>query len=144
MSKKYFGLGLCLVGLMSSGLLAMGCAATEETDGVVEGEKTATVESALEVNPCTDLCVTNIGSGGSFKVPYTNSYLGTYTACYYTYDKINGGNCHDVVSPRKLMVNGVAVSCNGSNWPTLPAKRNGGYCISTTMGNQAYAGFTVW
>jgi hypothetical protein len=41
-------------------------------------------------------------------------------------------------------VNGKQMTCNNGNWSALPAKVNGGYCITTTAGNQAWAYFSTW
>jgi hypothetical protein len=38
----------------------------------------------------------------------------------------------------------VAMTCGSGNWPSLPAKRAGGYCIVVSAGNESYAGFTTW
>jgi hypothetical protein len=57
---------------------------------------------------------------------------------------MNGGNCGNFVSPRTLSINGTTESCTGANWSSVPAKRNGGYCIQTTTGNNAWAYFTAW
>jgi hypothetical protein len=48
------------------------------------------------------------------------------------------------VSPRTFSVNGTIVSCSGGNWSSLPAKRNGGYCLQSSAGNYAWAYFTTW
>jgi hypothetical protein len=70
--------------------------------------------------------------------------LGTQATCHQTAATINGGNCGNFVSPRALFVNGTQMTCNNGNWPTLPAKVNGGYCVYTTAGNQPWAYFTTW
>jgi len=36
------------------------------------------------------------------------------------------------------------MTCNGANWSSLPAKRNGGYCIQVTAGGYPYAYYTTW
>jgi hypothetical protein len=48
------------------------------------------------------------------------------------------------VSPRTLQVNGTTEPCNSGNWPSVPAARNGGYCIQTTAGNQPWAFITAF
>lgn len=92
--------------------------------------------------PCAGLCNSPIPFtiNGSFQ----SGNLGTGAVCYETTSTINGGNCGNFVSPRTLTVNGTTESCNGGNWSSLPAKRNGGYCIQTTAGNQPWAYFTAW
>ena len=36
------------------------------------------------------------------------------------------------------------MSCDGSNWSTIPANLNGGYCIQVDAGDYRYAYFTLW
>jgi len=57
---------------------------------------------------------------------------------------VRGGNCGNFVNPRTLSVNGTTMTCNGGNWSSLPAARNGGYCISATSGNYAWGYFSLW
>jgi hypothetical protein len=45
------------------------------------------------------------------------------------------------MASRTLKVNNTTMSCNG--W-SLPAKRNGGYCIQVTAGTPNYAAFATW
>jgi len=100
-----------------------------------------TVNSST-ATPCTGLCSNpvNFSISGS----YSSGNLGTGAVCYQTTSTINGGNCGNFVSPRTLTVNGTTESCSGGNWSAIPAKRNGGYCIQTTTGNQPWAYFTNW
>jgi len=107
----------------------------------------ATDDIAITVNPagttpCSGLCTNpvNITINGSFQ----SGNLGTGAVCYQTTSAINGGNCGNFVSPRSLQVNGTTESCTGGNWSSVPAKRNGGYCIQTTAGNYSWAYFTAW
>jgi hypothetical protein len=98
--------------------------------------------NAAGTTPCTGLCtnpVTFTVSGS-----YQSGNLGTGAVCYQTTSTINGGNCGNFVSPRTLKVNGTTEPCTGGNWSSVPARRNGGYCIQTTTGNQSYAYFTAW
>jgi PKD repeat protein len=97
---------------------------------------------AAGTGPCTGLCTNPI----TFTVngSYQSGNLGTGAVCYQTTSNMNSGNCGNFVSPRTLKVNGTTEPCTGGNWPSLPAKRNGGYCIQTTTGNQSYAYFTAF
>ncbi len=101
-----------------------------------------TVNPAAGTNPCAGLCSnpTVFSMNGSFQ----SGNLGTSAVCYETTAVIHGGNCGNFVSPRTLSVNGALMTCSYSNWPTIPAARNGGYCIQTTSGNYAWAYFTAW
>lgn len=91
--------------------------------------------------PCAGLCDKPVIFSNS---NYNSGNVGTGAACYQTTADLHGGVCGNFASGRKLTVNGTQVSCNGGNWPTLPAKRNGGYCVQTTSGNYAWAYFATW
>ena len=91
-------------------------------------------------NPCASFCANPVNFSGNFQ----SGNLGTGAICYQTTGPVNGGNCGNFVSPRTLSVNGTVMACNNGNWPTLPAKVNGGYCVTTTAGNQPWAFFTTW
>jgi hypothetical protein len=90
--------------------------------------------------PCSGFCTNPVSFSGAIQ----SGNLGTQATCHQTTGTINGGNCGNFVSPRALFVNGTQMTCNNGNWPTLPAKVNGGYCVYTTAGNQAWAYFTTW
>jgi hypothetical protein len=83
---------------------------------------------------------TNFTINGSFQ----SGNLGTGAVCYQTTSVVHGGNCGNFVSPRTLKVNGTTEPCTNTNWASVPAVRNGGYCIQTTAGNQSYAYFTAF
>ena len=107
----------------------------------------ATDDIAITVNaagtgPCASLCTspTNITVNGSFQ----SGSIGTGAVCYQTTSPVHGGNCGNFVSPRVLKVNGTTEPCAGGNWPSVPAARNGGYCVQTTTGNQSFAFFTLF
>jgi hypothetical protein len=101
--------------------------------------------------PCTGICSNpiNFTIDGGGKCTYgtnpqgscASPQLGTGVACYQTNSVLSGGNCASFVSPRTLSLNGTVNGCGG--W-TIPARLNGGYCISTTAGDNSYAQFTVW
>ena len=112
-----------------------------------DGALSATDDIAITVSaggstPCSGLCTnpTNFTINGS----YQSGNLGTGAVCFQTTSALTGGNCGNFVSPRTLSVNGTTEACNGGNWASVPAKRNGGYCIQTTSGNQSYAYFTAF
>jgi len=91
--------------------------------------------------PCTGICTNPINYTGP---SLQSGNLGTAAICYQTTANLAGGNCGNFVSPRALTVNGTTMTCNSGNWPSLPAKRNGGYCISVTAGNQPWSFITTW
>ena len=97
---------------------------------------------AAGTTPCTGLCTNPI----TFTVngSYQSGNLGTGAVCYQTTSAMTSGNCGNFVSPRALKINGTTEPCTGANWSSLPAKRNGGYCIQTTTGNQSWAYFTAF
>ncbi|HYQ04720.1 MAG TPA: hypothetical protein VER96_38865 [Polyangiaceae bacterium] len=94
--------------------------------------------------PCAGYCTNPTTFSVSGSSSYQANNLGTAATCHETTSVLHGGNCGNFVSPRKLYVNGVAMTCNWANWASLPAAKNGGYCVYTTSGNNSWAGFTVW
>jgi hypothetical protein len=92
--------------------------------------------------PCTGVCTspTPISWTGS----YQGNGLGTGALCYETTQTIAGGNCGNFAAGRDLSINGTTLSCSGSNWPSVPAPVNGGYCIEVEAGNHAWAFLTLW
>jgi hypothetical protein len=114
------------------------------SDSALSSSDTAqvTVNPAAGSNPCASLCSnpTNFTISGSYHSPN----LGTGAVCYQTTSVMHGGNCGNFVSPRTLKVNGTTEPCTGGNWASVPATRNGGYCIQTTTGNQSFAYFTAF
>ena len=91
-------------------------------------------------SPCSGFCSNPVIFNGALQ----SGNLGTQATCHQTTANLNGGNCGNFVSPRALFVNGKQMTCNNSNWSSLPAKVNGGYCVYTTAGNQPWAYFTTW
>ena len=106
-------------------------------DGALSAKSEVVVTVNPAPTPCSGLCANpvHITVDGSFQ----SGNIGTGAICYETTSVTNGGNCGNFVSPRTLTVNGVTEPCNYLNWPTLPPKRNGGYCIQTTPGDHFYA-----
>jgi hypothetical protein len=114
------------------------------SDGALSAydEVQVTVSSGGGTNPCDGICTgpTNFTVNGS----YSSGNLGTSTVCRQTTSAVHGGNCGNFASPRTLSVNGTTMSCSGGNWSSIPAARNGGYCISVTSGDYAWAYATLW
>jgi adenosine/AMP kinase len=113
------------------------------SDSVLTASATTTVTvNAAGTGACAGLCTspTIFTINGS----YQSGNLGTGAVCYQTTSVVHGGNCSNFVSPRTLKVNGTTETCNSGNWSSIPAARNGGYCIQTTSGNQSYASFALW
>ena len=104
------------------------------------GSGTGGIAASLE--PCSGLCTNpvtiTLGTG------YSSGNLGTGVSCLQSREPIAGGNCGNFVSPRTLRVNGVVAPCDGGNWTSVPASRNGGYCIQVTAGDHPYAYLTLW
>jgi PKD repeat protein len=112
-------------------------------------------DSALSASASTTVTVNAAGTGACaglctsptiFTVngSYQSGNLGTGAVCYQTTSVVHGGNCSNFVSPRTLKVNGTTETCNSGNWSSIPAARNGGYCIQTTTGSQSWAAFALW
>ena len=96
--------------------------------------------------PCENLCV--FVPGGEFDYGSGKSHsqynIGTYVPCYYTYEEIDGGTVWNFNPNRKLYINGTLVRTGSGSFPFIPAKRKGGYCIYTSMGDYGSAGWAVW
>lgn len=93
-------------------------------------------------SPCSGLCENPVSFG--WTDDYQSGALGTAAVCRETTQAVAGGNCGNLASGRKLYVNGTEMTCNNLNWPSVPAARNGGYCVTTTPGDYAWAFFTLW
>jgi hypothetical protein len=89
--------------------------------------------------PCMGLCT------GALSVAMgTNSGpLGTASTCHEVVGNLSGIVCGNFAPPRTLSVNGSPIACGGGN-VTVPAKRNGGYCVQTTAGNYSFAYFAPY
>lgn len=94
------------------------------------------------MGPCAGYCSNPTKFNGA--ATFSSGSLGTAATCHESAVPIHGGNCGNFAYPRKLYVNGTAMTCNWSNWASIPPAKNGGYCIYTTSGNNSYAGFTTW
>jgi hypothetical protein len=123
-------------GLFTAGTTAGGPYTVTAKSGTVSGTASVTVTS-VGTNPCATLCsnpvVFTIAS-------YQSGNLGTGATCHQTTASLAGGNCSNIGS-RTLKVNNTTMNCN--SW-TLPAKRNGGYCIQVTAGTPNYTSFATW
>jgi hypothetical protein len=92
--------------------------------------------------PCAGICAnpTTFTWSGS----YNSGNLGTGAVCRETTHPVVGGNCGNFSGGRTLSLNGTVMPCNNNNWPSLPAARNGGYCVSTTAGQFPWAFVTLF
>ena len=97
--------------------------------------------SCTPTSPCSGLCTSPTPFSSA---SYSSGNLGAGARCFETSASLRGGVCGNFASSRKLSVNGVAVACNGGNWPSLPAKRNGGYCVQASAGDYPWAYFVTW
>jgi hypothetical protein len=114
------------------------------SDGALSASDSVRITVRPAVPPCAGLCgnptdFTIDGGGDSFQ----SGPLGWGGSCYQTTSPIESGSCRAFVGGRRLFVNGVRQTCNGDDWPSLPAPRNGGTCIQVTPGGQPWASFTV-
>ncbi len=91
-------------------------------------------------DPCAGLCFPWTAKPGP---GIQQGYLGTGQVCDQTMATLTAGNCGNMTG-RIFQVNGETMNCNGQTWFTLPAKRNGGYCLHATAGGFPYAYYTTW
>lgn len=89
--------------------------------------------------PCGGLCANPTVMESEY---FSSGSLGSGATCHETTQSLQGMVCGNLASSRTLTVNGQPVDCSKSI--TLPAKRNGGYCIQTTAGDFAWAYFSTW
>ena len=95
--------------------------------------------NASGTTPCAGIC----GSPTQISQSFSSGNLGSDARCFETTANLASGNCGGFVSPRSLSINGTTMACNGQNW-TLPAKRNGGYCLAASAGQNSWAWLTTW
>jgi hypothetical protein len=91
--------------------------------------------------PCAGYCTNPTTFNAS---NFQSGNLGSGATCHESTAVLHGGTCGNFVSPRKLFVNGVAMTCNWANWASIPPAKNGGYCVYTTSGNYSWASFSTW
>jgi hypothetical protein len=92
--------------------------------------------------PCTGLCESPTIVALTGATSFNN--LGTEAICYETTSRLAGGNCSNFAVGRPLYVNETAEVCGPVAWASMPAQRNGGYCIYAGAGAYWYATFTLW
>ena len=112
-------------------------------DSVLSGSDDIAV-TVLAATPCAGLCANPVKFSIAPYGSYQSGNLGTGAVCRETTSTIHGGNCSNFRSPRTLQVNGTTKTCNSQNWSTVPAQRNGGYCIQTAPGDYPWAAFALW
>jgi hypothetical protein len=93
-------------------------------------------------SPCSGICANP--STFTWTGSYQSGNLGTGAVCRETTHAVAGGNCGNFSGGRTLSLNGTVMPCTGTNWSSLPAARNGGYCVSTTTGDFPWAFVTLW
>jgi hypothetical protein len=123
-------------GLFTAGSTAGGPYTVTAASGGKSGTASVTVAGG-GTTPCAGLCTSPVVFTSQ---NYQSGNLGTGATCHETTVNLNGGNCSNL-SSRTLKVNNTTMSCNG--W-SLPAKRNGGYCIQVTAGTPSYTSFATW
>ncbi len=122
-------------GVFTAGSTAGGPYTVTAASGGKSGTASVTVSGGT--TPCAGLCTGPVVFTSN---NYQSGNLGTGATCHQTTANLYGGNCSNIGS-RTLKVNGTTMSCNG--W-SLPAKRNGGYCIQVTAGTPSYTSFATW
>jgi hypothetical protein len=71
--------------------------------------------------------------------------LGTGATCHFVDGASGGMVCGNFASPRTFTINGTTdIDCVAGGSFTLPAPRNGGWCMEASAGNFSYAYFTTF
>jgi hypothetical protein len=111
---------------------------TTDGNGTIDGGST-TDSGPAGTGPCAGLCA------NPRRVPaaMASGDLGTEATCDEVIGSVTHIVCGNFVTPRALTVNNTAVSCAGSG-VTLPAARNGGWCMEATAGQYEYAYFNTY
>jgi hypothetical protein len=99
-----------------------------------------TTQAGDTVTACDQLCSPSVvfGSGFATAVPDGSA------VCWSTNANLLGGTCTGFGAARALSVNGIAMPCDGSQWPGLPPRHNSGYCIKVPAGSSFGASLTTW
>jgi hypothetical protein len=75
----------------------------------------------------------------------TSPGLGTGATCDEVVGTgLQGLDCGNFLAPRTFTVNGMSVDCVHDAIITLPAARNGGYCMQASAGDYSYAYFSTF
>jgi hypothetical protein len=101
------------------------------------GGATGTDAAVGGTGPCMGLCATPIVFTTAM---YNSGSLGTGATCHETTANLQGGGCSNCTG-RTFSINGTLIPQTSSNWPSLPAKVNGGYCLQAGAGGVDYASF---
>lgn len=112
------------------------------TDSALSSSDDVVITVSGSGTPCSGLC--NNPTKFTVNGQYQSGNLGTSASCYETTSVVRGGNCGNFANSRALTVNGTGEPCTWVNWTSVPAPRNGGYCIQATAGDYSYAAFSVW
>lgn len=88
---------------------------------------------------CASLCSNPTRSSNRY---YHSGNMGSQATCHELSANLSGMVCGNLASGRRLKVNGKTIDC--SRHITLPAKRNGGYCVQTNAGPYDWAYFATW
>jgi len=104
------------------------------------GGQAGATTGAGGTGPCAGMCSNPIN------VPLmTNSGgLGTGATCHEVVGMGQGMNCGNFVAPRTFTVNGTSINCVMAGNYSLPARRNGGYCMEASAGEYSYAYFSTF
>ena len=70
--------------------------------------------------------------------------IGTGATCHEVMGTGAGINCGNFVAPRTFTVNGTSINCVLAGNYSLPATRNGGYCLEASAGEYSYAYFSTF
>jgi len=70
--------------------------------------------------------------------------LGTGATCNSVAGSSGMFLCGNFVAPRTFTVNSTAFDCTSAATMTLPAPRNGGWCLQAGPGDESYAFFSTY
>jgi hypothetical protein len=122
---------------VAAGSYALTVKSYDNLNAVTTSTAVNIVVSSTGNNPCASLCTNPLVFTGP---NYQSGNVGTGAVCRETKSALHAGNCSNI-SGRTLKVNGVTMNC--SLW-TLPASRNGGYCVQVTPGTPDWTSFATW
>ena len=90
--------------------------------------------------PCNEICKYDTIATSQY---YASGSLGTGERCIEVPFSLASAACGSFANNRVLSINGIPMTCAGNSM-TLPAMRNGGYCLQASAGQDAWAWVSTW
>jgi hypothetical protein len=100
-------------------------------------------------SPCDGICATWLTPDDNGDGPRKDPLNTTDDVCVEVDDYepspgyLPAFNCWNVAAPRTMQVNGATMTCDSTSRVLTVPKRKGGYCVHTTAGDYAWAGFVM-